>query len=91
MTEEKKLIEEKNEGGLSHPAPHHKGLTRRQALFGALLGIGAVAAKSAKAAEESCACLAPPNCDAVCPNGEVLAETEHKRAIAIPRPSPTQS
>lgn len=69
MTEEKKLIEEKTEGELSHPAPHHKGLTRRQALFGALLGIGAVAAKSAKAAEESCACLAPPDCDAVCPNG----------------------
>lgn len=72
MTEENKRIEqEKTEGKEDHPASPHKGLSRRQALFGALLGIGAVAAKSAKAAEESCACLAPPDCDAVCPNGGV--------------------
>lgn len=72
MTEENKRIEqEKTEGKEDHPASPHKGLSRRQALFGALLGIGAVATKSAKAAEESCACLAPPDCDAVCPNGGV--------------------
>ena len=46
-------------------------LSRRKALLAGLLGAGAVVAKTAEAAEASCACLAAPNCDAVCPNGGV--------------------
>lgn len=46
-----------------------KKLSRRQALMGALLGAGAAVAKTAEAAEASCACLAAPDCSTVCPNG----------------------
>lgn len=46
-------------------------LSRRRALLAGLLGAGAVVAKTAEAAEASCACLAAPDCDAVCPNGGV--------------------
>lgn len=44
-------------------------LSRRQALLAGLMGAGTVVAKTAEAAEASCACLAAPDCDAACPNG----------------------
>lgn len=46
-----------------------KKLSRRQALMGALLGAGVAVAKTAEAAEASCACLAAPDCSTICPNG----------------------
>lgn len=51
------------------PTEEKKVFSRRQALLGALFGAGAVLAKTAKAAEASCACLAPPDCDSICANG----------------------
>jgi len=51
------------------PTEEKKVFSRRQALLGALFGAGAVLAKTAKAAEASCACLAPPDCSTVCEYG----------------------
>ena len=53
----------------SPEAKKPKRLSRRKALLASLLGAGAVVAQTAKAADETCACLAPPDCDAQCPNG----------------------
>ena len=43
--------------------------SRREALLGALFGAGVAVAKAAEAAESACACLAPPDCSTICPNG----------------------
>ena len=46
-----------------------KNISRRKALMAGLLGVGVAAAKVSEAAEASCACLAAPDCDSICPNG----------------------
>lgn len=69
MSEEQKNSPEAVETPVGKEKP--KKLSRRKALLVGLLGAGAVVAKTAEAAEASCACLAAPDCDAVCPNGGV--------------------
>lgn len=46
-----------------------KGISRRAALFGALLAGAVSSAKEAKAADLDCSCLPAPDCSAVCSNG----------------------
>lgn len=67
MSEERKNSPEAVETPVGKDKP--KKLSRRKALLAGLLGAGAAVAKTAEAAEASCACLAAPDCDAVCPNG----------------------
>ena len=74
MSEEQKntdlpVVVSEKENDEKLPTEEKKVFSRRQALLGALFGAGAVLAKTAEAAEASCACLAPPDCDSICANG----------------------
>ncbi len=74
MSEELKKTEQATEASVAEAKESvaksvAKKLTRREALLGALLGAGAAVAKTAEAAEASCACLAAPDCSTICPNG----------------------
>ena len=52
-----------------HEQENKVAVSRREALLGALFGAGVAIAKTSAAADAACACLAPPDCDSICPNG----------------------